>query len=98
MIKTLTNQITYNRLLRGTAKILRYDVFELNDDFLRDKISTELSLFYKNAKNTGAITDYKISIRDFDPARPHYVEVDIIVGLPAMIFTVYVHLNNVDSI
>ena len=95
MIKTLTNQITYNRLLRSTAQILMENVFEHNDNFTRNTIHQKLRALYSKAKQS-AITEYKIEIKDYDPKNPHYMEVLITIKLPNMIHYVIINMNNVD--
>ena len=95
-ITSLTNQITYNRLLRATTIILRDNVFEFNDAFTRNSIEQKLKALYNNA-SAFAIDDYRLVIRDFDVARPHYFEVDIQIHLKSMIHYVHPNINNVDS-
>ena len=95
-IKTLTNQITYNRLLRATNKILKENVFELNDDFTRKTILSKLKQLYSKAK-TFAIVDYNLEVLPFNSAKPHYIEVNIIIQLPQMVHYVIINLNNVDE-
>jgi len=94
-IKLLTNQITYNRLLRASAKILKENVFEFNDDYTRNVISQKFKALYSNAKNF-AIKDYRYQIMPFDPARPHFVEVRVAIQFNYMIEYVYINVNNVD--
>jgi len=95
-IKSLTNQITYNRLLRATRKILMETVFEFNDDYTRNLVGQKLRTLYNKAKEF-AINDYRIYIRDFDPAKPHYMEVNIQIQLKSMIHYVHLNVNNVDE-
>ena len=91
----ITNRITYNRILRGTSKILRRYVFELNDKITRENIHRELSIFLRKAK-TSAIRDFTLNIKDFDPSAPHYLEVDIILYFKNFIHQVHLNVNNVD--
>ena len=43
-INNLTNQITYNRLLRSTSKILKENVFELNVGRIRTFYSRKIGI------------------------------------------------------
>ena len=95
IIKSLTNQITYNRLLRATSLILKEAVFDLNDEFTRNSIELKLKSLYSKAK-TFAIKDYRINILPFDKAKPHYMEVNIEILFNAMIYYVVLNVNNVD--
>jgi len=96
-IDTLTNQITYNRLLRGTSQILKRNIFEFNDEYTRNSIMSELKIFYNKAKMF-AIEDYKITMVDYDESNPHYVEVHIIIQLKAMIHYVKLNISNYDEL
>jgi len=93
-IRTLTNRITYNRLLRSTKKILKQSVFEFNDDVLRTQLSFKLSSLYKRAVHDGAIKAFDITISDFNKARPHYIELNIVISLPNMIEYVIINIYN----
>ena len=95
-IKSLTNQITYNRLLRATTKILRETVFEFNDAYTRNVVAQKLRALYDKA-STFAINDYRFTIKEYDPSRPHYMEVNIQIQLKAMIEYVHLNINNVDA-
>lgn len=96
-IKSMTNQITYNRLLRISTQILRKNVFELNDEYTRTNILRQMNVIYQQASNF-AIKDYRISIKPFDSANPHYVELHIEILFNTMIHYVELNINNVDSI
>ena len=96
-INNLTNQITYNRLLRSTSKILKENVFELNDDFTRYNMKVKLRNLYNKAKSF-AIKDYKITIKEFDSTRPHYIEVDIMIQFHNMVEYVHLNINNIDDL
>jgi len=94
-IKSLTNQITYNRLLRATSFILKEEVFEMNDVYVRNTIKQRLKTLYQKAKSF-AIKDYKITILPFDKNNPHYIEVNIEILFETMIFYVNLNINNTD--
>ena len=96
-IDNLTNQITYNRLLRNTHNILNNNLFEQNDEFTRKKIITELNSLYRQAK-TNAISDYIMTVREFDKTKPHYIEVDISIRFKNMINHVILNISNTDSL
>ena len=93
-IRTLTNRITYNRLLRSTKNILNHAVFEFNDGVLRTQLSFKLGGLYKRAVQDGAINGFDITISDFDKAKPHYIELDIVISLPNMIEYVIINIYN----
>jgi histone H3/H4 len=95
IIKSLTNQITYNRLLRATSLILKENVFEFNDVYMRNMINQKLKSLYSKAK-TFAIKDYRITILPFDKSKPHYMEVHIEILFDAMIYYVEMNINNAD--
>ena len=97
-LRTLTNQITYNRLLRSTKKILLETVFEMNDNFTRNTLNFRLKVLYKEAYQSRALTGYDIKIKEFDKAKPNYVEVEIVISLPGMIEYVIINVNNTDSL
>jgi len=96
-IDTLTNQITYNRLLRASTQILRENVFEFNDSYTRNNIIVKLKALYNKAANF-SITEYKLSVVPYDSSKPHYMEVHIEVLFPSMIEYVLLNINNVDNI
>jgi hypothetical protein len=77
-ISDATNRIIYNRLLRAVRKILMFTVCEMNDSYTRNKITTDIVMLLKRAK-THAIKDYEFKMLDFDPTKPHYVEIHIVI-------------------
>ena len=92
-IDNLTNQITYNRLLRNTSKILKEYVFEFNDTYTRQAIMQKLRALYNKASER-ALQDYSITMKDFDESNPHYIEVDIIIQFRNMINHVKINISN----
>lgn len=77
----LTNRITINRLLRSIKKILINNVFEFNDDFTRNDIYTKINTLLKNAKQR-CIRNFELNIEEFDRARPHNLDINVIIYLP----------------
>lgn len=94
-IKSLTNRIIYNRIKRGLVKILRNNLFELNDTFVRNSIKTDMTLFLNRAKQN-AIEDYTLYIHPYNKNKPHYVEVDITLYFKTMIEQVLLNVKNED--
>ncbi len=72
----LTNRIIYNRIKRDVIRILRYNLFELNDSFTRNNISTLVRLLLERAKQK-AIKDFQYKIYNFDERAPHLIKIDI---------------------
>lgn len=94
VINTLTNRIIVNRLIRGSRKILTNVVFDMNDNYTRNRLRTELNLFLKKTKP--AIREYELEILPFDITKPHVITVKIIIYLNNLIEHVYVYITNED--
>jgi len=75
-LEELTNRIIYNRIKRNVIRILRYNIFEQNDTFTRDTISTNIRLFLDRAKQN-AIQDFQYKMYDYDNKNPHLIKIDI---------------------
>lgn len=94
-IKSLTNRIIYNRTKRELLKILRQNIFELNDDFVRNSIKTDMTLFLNRVKQA-ALEDYTLYIHPYNKNKPHYVEVDVTLYFKNMIEQVLLNVKNED--
>jgi len=75
-LEELTNKIIYNRIKRNVIRVLRYNLFELNDSFTRDTISTNIRLFLDKAKQH-AIKDFQYKMHKYDSKNPHLIKLDI---------------------
>ena len=95
-LRTLTNQITYNQLVRKTKQVLDQTVFELNDEFTRKTLGFRLKQLYSKAAQK-AITGFQININEYDPKNPHYLVVDIIISMPNMIEYVFINITNLNA-